>query len=258
MVITTKDLWIEFARDRNNEQLREKVILQYTPLVRYVMDRLAISYPGIMDSDDIFNCGILGLIQSVDRFDPSLGVKFETYAISRIKGAIIDELRKLDPVARSTRKMAKQIEQAHIVLQESLGRPATEVEIADHLGIDVDTLNNITKELSWTTISLDSSYDSEDAAESVTIAEQIEDRSSPNPLESLERKELAETLAQILAQIPYREKLVLSLYYTEELTLKEISKVLGVSESRVSQLHTQAMLRIRAYLKLSAKRRSQS
>lgn len=248
-MVTTLDLWTDFVNTRD-QALRDKLVVQYAPLVRYVIERLSVSYPGIMDSDDVFNCGVVGLIQAVDRFDPRQGVKFETYGISRIKGAIIDELRKIDPVSRNTRKMGRQIESAYVELQEELGRPATEAEVAEHLGLELSTLNNLTLELGRTTLSLDAPYDSDDGSDSVSLADVIEDRNSPNPQDTLEKKELAQSLVQVLKQLPEREKLVLSLYYYEELTLKEISKVIDVSESRVCQIHSQAILRLRGLLRV--------
>lgn len=247
-MVTARELWDDFTQERQ-PSLREKLILQYAPLVRYVIERLAINFPVVLDNDDVYNCGIIGLIHAVDRFDPSRGVKFETYAISRIKGSIIDELRNLDPVPRSTRKFARQIEQAYAELHEELGRPASDTEVAARLGIDIETLSALTVQLSCTTISLDNSYDSDDGGDSVSFAETIEDKSSPNPTQWFEKQELAEQLADILGQLPERERLVLALYYYEELTLREISKVMEVSESRVCQLHTQAVMRLRAFLK---------
>jgi RNA polymerase sigma factor for flagellar operon FliA len=247
-MVTAKELWNDFAQEKQSD-LREKLILQYTPLVRYVIERLAINFPVVLDNDDVYNCGVIGLIHAVDRFDPMRGVKFETYAISRIKGSIIDELRNLDPVPRSTRKLSKQIEQAYAELHEELNRPATEAEVAARLGIDVETLSALSVQLACTTISLDSAFDSDDGGDSVPIAETIEDKTSPNPAQWLERRELAQQLADILGQLPERERLVLALYYYEELTLREISKVMEVSESRVCQLHTQAIMRLRALLK---------
>jgi len=250
-MLSTKEIWTDFVNERD-QSLREKLILQYAPLVRYVIERLAISFPAILDSDDVYNCGVIGLIHAVDRFDPHRGVKFETYAISRIKGAIIDELRNLDPVPRSARRMARQIEQAYAELHEELGRPATEAEVAARLNIDPETLITWTIQLSCVVISLDSGYESDDGGDSLSIADTIEDQTSPNPIQAIERQELTEQLANILGQLPDRERLVLALYYYEELTLREIAKVMEVSESRVCQLHTQAIMRLRAFLKNGA------
>lgn len=247
-MLAVGDVWTEFV-ERRDHRLRERLILQYAPLVRYVIDRLAINFPAVMDSQDVHNSGMIGLIHAVDRFDPRRGVKFETYAINRIRGAIIDELRSLDPVPRSTRVRAKQIEQAHVELEEKLGRLPCEEEVAKHLGVDVERLNELMLQLSSVTVSLDSSYETEDGSEAVTLADLVQDETSPNPMQLLERKELIETLTRIVGQLPPKEKLVLALYYYEELTLREISKVMDLSESRVCQLHTQAILRLRAMLK---------
>jgi RNA polymerase sigma factor FliA len=246
----TEELWVEYVQSRE-PQLREKLILQYAPLVRYVMGRLAISFPIVMDRDDVYNCGVIGLIHAVDRFEPCRDVKFETYAISRIRGAIIDELRTLDPMPRSLRRKGKDIEQAYARLQETLGRPATDAEVAEHLGMDLDALNGLMFQLSKTTVSLDSALEGEEGGESLTLADLIEDESSPNPTDLYERRELTGQLASLLGEAPERERLVLALYYYDELTLREISKVMDISESRVCQLHTRAVLRIRALLNSS-------
>lgn len=252
-MLTAGDVWTDFIKSRD-QSLREKLILQYAPLVRYVIERLAISFPMVMDRDDIYQCGILGLIRCIDRFEPGRKVKFETYAISRIRGAILDELRTLDPVPRSTRKKAKEIERAYAELQDELGRPATGAEVAKHLGMTTDALDGLILQLSSTTISLDSTWRSEDGGDAVTLAELIEDASSPDPQQLVERKELVEALTHVLGQLPKREKLVLALYYHEGLTLREISKVMDLSESRVCQLHTQSILRLRALLNLKVGR----
>lgn len=244
-MLLVEDAWTGFVKTRDPSQ-RDKLIMQYAPLVRYVIQRLAISYPTIVSSDDVYNCGIIGLIQAVDRFDPNREVKFETYAIRRIRGSIVDELRNLDPVPRSTRRKGREIERANAELQERLGRPATDIELAEYLGIELEALSSLLTQLSSLTVSLDAAIEADDGENSVSLAELVADESNPSPTESLERQELAQELAYFLGQLPPREKLVLALYYYEELTLREISEVLGISESRVCQLHTKAILRIRA------------
>ncbi len=252
-MLTTGDVWTDFVKSRD-QSLRERLIMQYAPLVRYVIERLAISFPTVMDCEDVYHCGMLGLIRCIDRFEPERKVKFETYAISRIRGAILDELRSLDPVPRSTRKRAREIEQAYAELQDELGRPATEEEVARHLGITTDALDSLILKVSSTTISLDGALQSDDGGDAVTLADLIEDKSSPDPQQLVERKELVEALTRVLGQLPKREKLVLALYYHEGLTLREISKVMDLSESRVCQLHTQSILRLRALLNSKAGR----
>lgn len=247
--MTTQEAqWIEFVSTRDQES-RDRLILQYAPLVRYVVERLSVSNPGIMESEDVFNCGVLGLIQAIDRFDPEQGVKFETYGISRIRGAIIDELRRVDPLSRNARKMGRRIEAAYAELEEQLGRPATEMEVAEYVGLGRRSFLSITRELGRSTLSLDCSRDGDTGTDALTLRELIEDRNSPNPEDLLEKAELAEALAKIVARLPEREKQVLLLHYYEELNLRDIAAVLTISESRVYQLHTQAILRLRGLLR---------
>jgi RNA polymerase sigma factor FliA len=238
------DLWARYVK-RRDAGLREELILQYAPLVKYVMGRLAISLPSIIDYEDILSFGTIGLIEAVERFDPDKGVKFETYAISRIRGAIIDALRSLDRLPRSVRQKAKEADLAIVTLTHDLGRDPTDEEIAAALGVPVDAYRKHLIDASWVTVSLDansSSGDDEDDGGVIAV---------PDPDEAdisvgIEQQELIGELGQAIRELPDREQLVLSLYYKDELTMREVSKVLGISESRVCQLHARALSRLRA------------
>jgi RNA polymerase sigma factor for flagellar operon FliA len=240
------DLWARYIATRD-AALREALILQYAPLVKYVMGRLAISLPSILDYEDILSFGTIGLIEAVERFDDQKGVKFETYAISRIRGAIIDSLRSLDRLPRSVRQKARQASEAVLHLTNDLGRDPTDEEVAAALGLTPDAYRRQLIESSWVTVSLDamgatSDGDEEGAGPGSAVADPDgEDFSA-----EIERQELIGDLADAIRDLPDREQLILSLYYKEELTMREVSQVLGISESRVCQLHARALTRLRA------------
>lgn len=234
---------------KKDPQLREEMILQFSPLVRYVVGRLAISLPAILDSEDIVSHGIIGLIDAVEKFDPTRGVKFETYAISRIRGAIIDQLRALDWIPRSARQRAREIEHTYIRLEQTLGRPPTDEEMASNMGLDIVKFQQAELEASAVVLSLDSVMNIDDDESSSALAGTIEDLGSPNPVVETERHELLLKLAEAIDKLPDRERLIVSLYYYDELTMKEISQALTVSESRVCQLHARAILKLRAHLR---------
>ena len=208
-----------------------------------------------MDEQDLVSYGLLGLIGAIERFDPEREIKFETYAIARIKGAIIDELRSLDWVPRSVRTRAREIERAIVALERTLMRAPTDEEIAAKLEVSLAELEESLAEISRTSMAaLDELWTPTAGGDQVSLIDTIEDQSAPDPDISLEQTELKEALGEAIARLPEREKLVVTLYYYEELTLREIGEVLGVTESRVSQLHTKAVLRLKARLSGAALR----
>lgn len=237
------DLWLRYAQSRD-ALLREQLILQYAPLVKYVIGRIAISLPAILDYEDILSYGTIGLIEAVERFDREKGVKFETYAISRVRGAIIDALRALDRLPRSVRQKAREAEAAVVHLTSLLGRSPTDQEVAEKLGLTLEKYLQDMVDASWVTVSLETvgPADDEEEAGEIPVADPDADDITLN----IERAELIGELTTAIQDLPDREQLVLSLYYKEELTMREISKVLGVSESRVCQLHARALTRLRA------------
>jgi RNA polymerase sigma factor for flagellar operon FliA len=245
----TQSLWLEFRRT-GDPQLRDRLVLTYAPLVKYVAGRLGSGLPAHVDEGDLVSYGLLGLMGAIERYDPDRDVKFETYAIARIKGQIIDELRAMDWVPRSVRSRARGIERAIGELEAKLGRAPTDEEIAAKLGISTEELEESLSEIARSSIAaLDELWTvSGSGGDQVALIDTIEDESAPDPQGTLSQTELKEAIADSIARLPEREKLVVTLYYYEELTLREIGEVLGVTESRVSQLHTKAILRLKAHL----------
>jgi RNA polymerase sigma factor for flagellar operon FliA len=241
-------LWIEFARTRD-QGIRDRLILTYAPLVKYVAGRLGSGLPAHVDEGDLVSYGLLGLIGAIERYDPSRDIKFETYAIARIKGAIIDELRALDWVPRSVRSRAREIERAISELEAKTGLAPTDEQIAAKIGISVDELEESLADISRSSIAaLDELWSVSGEGDQISLMDTIEDETGPRPEAALDQTEMREALADAIARLPEREKLVVTLYYYEELTLREIGEVLGVTESRISQLHTKAILRLKARL----------
>ena len=244
----TTQLWREYRRSKD-PKVRDRLILTYAPLVKYVAGRLGSGLPAHVDDDDLVSYGLLGLIGAIERFDPDRDIKFETYAIARIKGSIIDELRALDWVPRSVRSRAREIERAIADLESRLGRAPTDEEISTKLGISEDELNESLSEIGRTSIAaLDELWTVSAGGDQIALIDTIEDEQGPNPQSALDETEMREAIAEAISRLPEREKLVVTLYYYEELTLREIGEVLGVTESRVSQLHTKAILRLKARL----------
>jgi RNA polymerase sigma factor FliA len=241
-------LWLEFGRT-HDKGLRDRLILTYAPLVKYVAGRLGSGLPAHVDEGDLVSYGLLGLIGAIERYDPTRDIKFETYAIARIKGAIIDELRALDWVPRSVRSRAREIERAITELEARLGTAPTDEQIAGKIGISVDELEESLTDIARSSIAaLDELWSVSGEGDQISLMDTIEDESGPRPEAALDQTEMREALADAIARLPEREKLVVTLYYYEELTLREIGEVLGVTESRVSQLHTKAILRLKARL----------
>ena len=251
----TQSLWLQY-RKTGDPGIRDRLILTYAPLVKYVAGRLGSGLPAHVDEGDLVSYGLLGLIGAIERYEPDRDVKFETYAIARIKGAIIDELRAMDWVPRSVRSRAREIERAISELEAKLGRAPTDEEIAGKVGITTEELEESLSEIARSSIAaLDELWTvSGSGGDQIALIDTIEDTEAPDPQSSLSQTEMKEAIADAIARLPEREKLVVTLYYYEELTLREIGEVLGVTESRVSQLHTKAILRLKARLSGSAAR----
>jgi RNA polymerase sigma factor for flagellar operon FliA len=245
----TRALWLQY-RKTGDQGLRNRLILTYAPLVKYVAGRLGSGLPAHVDEADLASYGLLGLIGAIERYDPERDVKFETYAIARIKGAIIDELRSMDWVPRSVRSRAREIVRAIAALEARLGRAPSDEEIAAKLGLSEDELNESLGDIARSSIAaLDELWTvSGSGGDQIALIDTIEDENAPDPQGALSQTEVKEAMADAIARLPEREKLVVTLYYYEELTLREIGEVLGVTESRVSQLHTKAVLRLKARL----------
>lgn len=227
---------------------REAAIRQYAPLVKYVVGRLAIGLPAILDYEDILSYGTIGLIEALDRFDGSKGVKFETYAISRIRGAIIDALRSLDRLPRSVRQKARRLEQIHVEFEREHGREPTDEEAAQLMGLTPEQYNQALIDASWVTVSLDGLLDRDNNEDGTAPTELPADPNEEDFTERLEKRQLLDALTAAIKTLPEREWLIISLYYRDEMTMKEIAQILDISESRVCQLHGRALGRLRARL----------
>jgi RNA polymerase sigma factor FliA len=245
----TQAIWRQYKLT-GERALRDRLILTYAPLVKYVAGRLGSGLPAHVEEGDLVSYGLLGLIGAIERFDPERDIKFETYAIARIKGSIIDELRSMDWVPRSVRARARDIERAIAALEAKLTRAPTDEEIAEKLGITENEFQDSLMEISRTSIAaLDELWQSSSSGgDPVALIDTIEDPQAAEPQTAMALTEIRESLGEAIARLPEREKLVVTLYYYEELTLREIGEVLGVTESRVSQLHTKAILRLKARL----------
>lgn len=241
--------WNRYQRNPNPE-LRQKLLKQYLPLVRNVASRMAMGFPRSVELSDLINTGVIGLTEAFANFDPQRGVKFETYAVPRIRGAILDELRALDWVPRSTRAKSREIERAFSSLEHELGRPPENRELAKKLNISVDELHCALDDVTGTNIlSLDEVIYREDDNRQVPRIETVIDRTTSSVLGDIEKGELRSFLVVAMDRLTDQEKLVIALYYYEELTLKEIGEVMSISESRVSQIHTRAVVKLRGMVK---------
>lgn len=245
---TEEELWLAYKKTRD-PKIRETFIKQYAPLVKYVAGKVAVGMPHNVEFDDLVGFGTFGLLDAIEKFDPEKNVKFKTYAVTRIRGAIFDELRSIDWVPRSVRQKTKELEETIGSLEAQLGRTATDQEIAQALGMTEDEFLKTMMRISGTSIlSLNDVWFSGDENDKVSIGESIEAPSSLNPDIIVEKDEIRRIIVEAINELPDKEKKVLVLYYYEDLTLKEIGQVLEVTESRVSQLHTKAILRLRAKL----------
>lgn len=243
-----EDLWIDYKKNRD-PAIREFLIKQYAPLVKYVAGKVAVGMPSNVEFDDLVGFGVFGLLDAIEKYDPDKNVKFKTYAVTRIRGSIFDELRSLDWVPRSVRQKTKEIEEAIVRLESRLGRTVSDSEIADSMGISEKEFHQTLYKISGTSIiSLNDVWYSGDDSDSISIGDTIESPISMNPDVIVEKEEIKRVIVEAINELPEKEKMVLVLYYYEDLTLKEIGQVLNVTESRISQLHTKANLRLRAKL----------
>jgi RNA polymerase sigma factor for flagellar operon FliA len=241
--------WQEYLKTKS-PVIRETIILRYAPLVKYVAGRVAIGLPSNVEFDDLVSFGVFGLMDAIEKFDPSRGIKFETYAIARIRGAILDGLRSNDWVPRSVRQKARELERTCVELENRLGHSASDEEICDAMGITANDFYQLLSEVSCTTLSsLDELWlvHSNDD-DSVRMMDLVPNQESEDPLFQVEMDEMKSTLAGAIDSLPERERMVIALYYYEGLTLKEIGEIMEISESRVSQIHTKAVFRLRGKL----------
>jgi RNA polymerase sigma factor for flagellar operon FliA len=243
-------LWASY-KDAAHKETRDQLILHYSPLVKYVAGRVAVGLPQNVEQSDLVSYGIFGLIDAIDKFDPGRGFKFETYAIARIKGAILDELRSIDWVPRSVRAKARAIEKAYGKLESQLHRTPTDKELGVELEMSDDQLQTTLNQISFIgLVALDEMLAGGDRGDSMTLGDTVAD-AGEGPVGAYEVEEMRHILAEAINRMPEREKVVLTLYYYEGLTLAEIGSVLGVTESRVCQIHTKAVLQLRSRMAAS-------
>ena len=239
-------LWRDFKAS-HDEGLRERLILHYSPLVKYVAGRVSVGLPATIEQADLVSYGIFGLIDAIEKFDIGRNIKFETYAINRIRGAIIDELRAIDWIPRSVRFKAREVERALGELEGRLLRPPSDAELAEELGVSLDDLQETLNQINLVSVvALDELLSiSGEKGEAVSLVDTLADTKAADPEMSFESEETRHLLAQAINYLPERERLVITLYYYEGLTLAQIGQVLGVTESRVCQMHTKAVLQLR-------------
>lgn len=242
-------LWREY-RDSGSKISKDKLLVEYAHLVKYIAARIMVNLPKHVDSNDLTSAGIMGLIKAVETFEPERGFKFETYAGHKIRGAILDELRSLDWVPRSVRQKSRDLQRVYAKLENQLGRIPYDDEICEEMGISLEEYENLLSEVTPTTIlSLEESMpDRGSDSKEIRLIDTIEDPGSENPLKEMGFTEVKNILKSAIADLPEKEKLVVALYHYEELTLKEIGVVLDITESRVSQIHSKAILKLRSRL----------
>ena len=241
-------MWEEYQADKTNKVTRDKLIVQYIYLTRYVIGRIKVSLPPSFSYEDILSYGIEGLIDAVEKYSPNKGAKFETYALMRIRGSIIDKIRSNDWLPRTVRKKIKEVKDTYNLLKEELGRVPTSGEVGEKLGITKEKVDEILA----TDTGIDSLYDKKNLGdESVEIIDTIEDEKSERPEDVIEKKDAKKELESALKRLPERERMLLVFYYHENMTLKEIGEAINVSESRVCQLHAQAIMKLRNILSSS-------
>ena len=230
---------------------QEQLILEHMPLIRYIVNRIAVRLPSHIDLDDLQSTGVIGLMDAIEKYDPSKNCKFKTYAEFRIKGAILDQLRSMDWVPRSVRQKGRKLEAAYSDVELRLGRAATQEEVADSLGLEINKLHGLIHQVRG--ISLvnleDVRGNDPDSDRAGTFADVLEDPTAPNPFAALKDLESKQVIADTIGTLPDKERLVVSLYYYDDLNMKEIGNILGITESRVCQIHTKAVLRLRSKLK---------
>jgi RNA polymerase sigma factor FliA len=237
-------------RSTVDPRVKDEIIVEYAPLVKFIAQKIASRLPSNIELDDLISCGVIGLMDAIEKFDPTRDNKFKTYAEFRIRGAILDELRSQDWVPRSVREKAKQVEKAYAKLEKELGRPATDDEMCAELQCNMEEFHDlINKSKSVSLLNIDDTI-SMSRGDKKMMVSLMENSRSGNPFSAVNYKRAQERIKEGIKTLPEKQRLVLSLYYFEDLNLKEIGQVLDVTESRVSQLHTQAILKLKAKLKL--------
>lgn len=238
-------LWEEYFKDKSNKEVRDTLIVQYIYLIRYVVGRVKVTIPSSVSIEDIAGYGVEGLINAIERYSPQKNTRFETYALIRIRGAILDKIRSEDFLPRSVRKKLKEIKNAQEQLKQSLGRMPTTKEVAEFLDMDAEKVTQILSEDATMTSIYDKKGNTDD---SVEIIDTIQDTNKLTPQEEMEEKNVKQELEKALRRLPERERIIMVLYYQENMTLKEIGSTINMSESRVCQLHAQAIMKLKNIL----------
>ncbi len=246
-------LWRRY-KETGDAELRERLILHYSPLVKYVAGRVGIGLPPNVEHADLVSYGIFGLIDAIDKYDLDRAIKFETYAIARIRGAIIDELRSIDWIPRSVRSKSREVERAYAALEAELHRSPTDAEVAARLEISLSDLHQIFSKVSYANVvALDELlHVGSERGDSIALVDTLRDARAEDPVQAFESQETRFLLNRAINQLPEREKMIITLYYYEGLTLAEIGRVLGVTESRICQVHTKAVMQLRVKLKAAS------
>lgn len=243
-----QEIWVEYVKT-HDLKLREYLIRKYAPLVKYVAGKVAVGMPHNVEFDDLVSYGTFGLLDAIEKYDPSKEVKFKTYAMTRVRGAIFDELRSIDWIPRSIRQKAKQVEKTVIELENRMGRTVEDEEVANELDLSLEEFHALVSKISGTTlVSLNDIWHGSEDSEDFSFIETIESPQNMNPDAIVEREEVKDVIIEAIQKLPDKEKKVVVLYYYEDLTLREIGEVLEVTESRISQLHTKAIMRLRGRL----------
>lgn len=247
MAVDLNKLWTDY-KEQGSQLAKDKLLAEYAPLVKYTAQRMAVNLPRSVDVGDLIGTGILGLIKAVESFDLSLGWKFETFATHKVRGAILDELRAQDWVPRSVRSKSRKMQQTYALLEQKLGRVPYDDEVAAELGVTMAEFEDMLSDIAPTAIiSIDETlHDNSGDSKTLTVIDTIEDPHGANPLKEMGFQETKRILKDAIGDLPEKERLVIALYHYEELTLKEIGEVLSITESRVSQIHSKAMLKLRA------------
>ncbi len=233
---------------KNSHLLRNQIINEYLPYVKRIVNRIAVSLPATIEVDDLVNVGIIGLIQAIERYDPNRDNKFITYAVFRIKGAVLSELRSRDFLGRTTRKKIRDLEKAYLKLEQKLGREVADEEVAKEMNMDLEQFYKVKRMSSISFVSFEEvGYTSRD--DSATLSSSLAAGNADDALSLTTMKEIKATIAKNIDLLPEKERLVVSLYYSDELTMKEIGKVMNITESRVSQIHAQAIIHLRGKLR---------
>lgn len=261
MALRVSDVKPRTVRTRKTKlQQRDELVVDHLPLVKYLAQRMVTKLPPSVEVNDLVSAGVLGLMDAVEKYEPARGVKFKTYAEQRIRGAMIDSLRSMDWAPRSLRRKERAVEKAYAKLEQTHGRTATDEEVASELNLGIEDLHRWLTDLNGVSLGGFNSYtnDEDPQAEPTDLLQYVADDEEKIPYHIFEREELREHLAAAIDNLPEKERMVISLYYYEELTMKEIGEVLGVNESRVSQLHTKAVLRLRGRLRWMGQQQSRS